>query len=106
MSIILFAFPAMSEIYKYVDEYGNTHFTDDFSKVPVEQRPTVDTSVEYKNDNDTEQILDPDLSHVTDDDHTDESVTEVEEITGDSEGQDELVNLSEKTDEEQILAID
>ena len=106
MGIILFAFPAMSEIYKYVDEYGNTHFTDDFSKVPVEQRPTVDTSVEYKNDTDTEQIPNPDVSHETDDDLTDESVKEVEEIADDSEGQEEMVDLSEETDEEQIVAMD
>ncbi len=49
LSIILFAFPAVSEIYKYVDENGNIHFTDDFNKVPVEQRSAVDVSVEYEN---------------------------------------------------------
>ena len=106
MSIILFAFPAMSEIYKYVDEYGNTHFTDDFSRVPIEQRPTVDTSVEYKNDTDTEQIPGPDASYETDDDVTDESVEEFEEFADDSEGRDEIVDLSEEEDEEQIVAMD
>ena len=52
MFVVFFAFPAASEIYKYVDEYGNTHFTDDFSKVPVEQRPTVEANVEYEVDSD------------------------------------------------------
>ena len=106
MSIILFAFPAMSEIYKYVDENGNTHFTDDFSKVPIEQRPTVDTSIEYKNDTDTEQIPDPDALYETDNDVTDESVEEVKEFAGDSDGQNEMGDLSEETDEEQIVAMD
>ena len=46
LSIILFAFPAASEIYKYVDENGDIHFTDDFNRVPVEQRPVVDASVD------------------------------------------------------------
>ena len=106
MSIILFAFPAMSEIYKYVDEYGNTHFTDDFSKVPVEQRSTVDASVEYENDTDAEQVTDPEASYDTDDDFTDESVEEVEEFADDSENQDEMVDSSEEADEEQIVALD
>jgi len=106
MGIILFAFPAMSEIYKYVDEYGNTHFTDDFSKVPVEQRPTVDTSVEYKNDTDMEQVTDSEASYETDDDVTDESVEEVEEFADDSENRDEMVDSSEEADEEQIIALD
>lgn len=35
----LLATPAWGEIYKWVDEKGKTHFTDDLRKVPVDQRP-------------------------------------------------------------------
>ena len=36
---VLFATPAWGEIYKWVDEKGKTHFTDDLRKVPADQRP-------------------------------------------------------------------
>jgi hypothetical protein len=96
----------MSEIYKYLDEYGNTHFTDDFSKVPIEQRPSVDTSVEYKNDTDREQVTDSEASHAIGNDITDESYEKAEEFVDDSENQDEMVDSSEEADEEQIVALD
>lgn len=35
----LLATPAWGKIYKWVDEKGKTHFTDDLRKVPVDQRP-------------------------------------------------------------------
>src|SRR5210317_1217894 len=105
LSIILFAFPAASEIYKYMDENGDIHFTDDFSKVPVEQRSAADASVEYENDTDTEQIAELEESDETDEDFTDESVEEVEEFADDSENQDEVDDLADTADEEQIIAL-
>ena len=83
--IILFAFPAAPEIYKYVDENGDIHFTDDFNRVPVEQRSVVDASVEYENDTDAEQISESTVSDETGEDFTDESVEEAEEFADDSE---------------------
>ena len=36
---VLLATPAWGGIYKWVDEKGKTHFTDDLRKVPADQRP-------------------------------------------------------------------
>jgi chromosome segregation ATPase len=38
---MLFSPVASAEIYKYHDEQGNIHFTDDYNKVPVDQRKNV-----------------------------------------------------------------
>ena len=46
--IVLFSFPVSvsAEFYKFYDENGNVHFTDDYNKVPVDQRPNVEGYVE------------------------------------------------------------
>ena len=111
LSIILFAFPAKSEIYKYVDQNGDVHFTDDFSKVPVEQRSAVDMNVEYEKDTDAEQVAELEVSDETDEDFTDESTDEDfadesgEEFADDSENQDEVDDSADMVDEEQIAAL-
>ena len=105
LSIILFAFPATSEIYKYVDENGDIHFTDDFNRVPVEQRSVVDASFEYENDPDAEQIAESKVSDQPGENFTDESVEGAEEFTDGSEDQDDEHNSAEMTDEEQIAAL-
>ena len=49
MLIIWPAVPATGEIYKYVDEQGNIHFTDDLNLVPSELRNSVETRTESEN---------------------------------------------------------
>jgi hypothetical protein len=55
LAICLFAFHAQAEIYKYVDEEGNYHFTDDFNQVPPDQREAIEASQEYESDGDANQ---------------------------------------------------
>ena len=102
LSIILFAYPAASEIYKYVDENGDIHFTDDFSKVPVEQRSAINAGLEYENDTEAEQVAETDVSGGTYEGDTDDSA---EEFTDDSEYQDEVYDSADTADEEQIAAL-
>ena len=51
--IILFSTTVSAEFYKYVDENGNTHFTDDFNKVPEDQRAGLKGYEESDSDTDT-----------------------------------------------------
>ena len=39
--ILVMAVPAAAQFYKYVDEEGNTRFTDDINLVPPEQRKNI-----------------------------------------------------------------
>jgi Domain of unknown function (DUF4124) len=55
LAICLFAFHAQAEIYKYVDEEGNYHFTDDLNQVPPDQREAMEASQEYESDGDAKQ---------------------------------------------------
>ena len=45
---LVFTGAASAEFYKYVDEKGNVHFTDDFNQVPVSQREQVRGYEEYR----------------------------------------------------------
>ncbi|MGD8335879.1 MAG: DUF4124 domain-containing protein [Desulfobacterales bacterium] len=45
---LVFTGAASAEFYKYVDEKGNVHFTDDFNQVPVSQRQQVHGYEEYR----------------------------------------------------------
>ncbi len=44
--IIIFAAPASAQFYKYVDEDGNTRFTDDINLVPPDQRNNIQSYIE------------------------------------------------------------
>ena len=45
---LIFTGAASAEFYKYVDEKGNVHYTDDFNQVPVSQRERVRGYEEYR----------------------------------------------------------
>jgi hypothetical protein len=49
VAIMLLVQPASAEFYKYVDEQGNTRFTDDINQVPQEQRKGLKSYVESEN---------------------------------------------------------
>ena len=44
--LIFSALPAAGEFYKYVDENGNTRFTDDINQVPPQQRKGISSYAE------------------------------------------------------------
>ncbi len=48
LGFILFFSQAFAEYYKYSDENGNTHYTDNISAVPENQRPNMDEYQEYQ----------------------------------------------------------
>ena len=45
---LVFTGAASADFYKYVDEKGNVHFTDDFNQVPADQRKQVREYEEYR----------------------------------------------------------
>lgn len=54
--IIFFSTTVLAEFYKYVDENGNTFFTDDFNKVPEDQRAGLKGYEESEIDSDTDTV--------------------------------------------------
>jgi len=54
--ILFFSITVSAEFYKYVDENGNTHFTDDFNKVPEDQRAGLKGYEESESNTDTDTV--------------------------------------------------
>lgn len=54
--ILFFSTTVSAEFYKYVDENGNTHFTDDFNKVPEDQRAGLKGYEESESNTDTDTV--------------------------------------------------
>jgi hypothetical protein len=59
MALMLFIPPASAEFYKYVDEQGNTRFTDDINQVPPEQRKGLKSYVESESRSESESESEP-----------------------------------------------
>jgi hypothetical protein len=55
MTVLFLSATASAEFYKYHDEKGNVHYTDDYNKVPVDQRANVRGYEEYQNLDEAEQ---------------------------------------------------
>jgi len=52
LMVLLFSVPVSAEFYRYVDKDGRVHYTDDFNKVPKNQRTAAKGYAGYeKNDN-------------------------------------------------------
>ncbi len=70
--IVVFAAPAPAEIYKYVDQQGEVHFTDDINQVPLDQRDSFEVSSEYVPDPAAEEnYSETQAEGFTDDEKTD-----------------------------------
>ena len=52
---------ASAEFYKYYDEKGNVHFTDDYNKVPANQRQNVEGYREYRSSHDKSKATDTNM---------------------------------------------
>ena len=60
---IVFVNAAAAEFYKYYDTSGNVHFTDDFNKVPENQRANVKGYDEYRQENEESTATAQDPAH-------------------------------------------
>jgi len=55
ISFLMFSVSAAAEFYKYVDEEGNTRFTDDINQVPEAQRAKIRSYIESVSEDPSEQ---------------------------------------------------
>mgnify|MGYP001825124680 FL=1 len=68
-TFLMFSVSAAAEIYKYVDEDGNVHFTDDINQVPEAQRDKVSSYVESVSE-------DPPDQEITQENQSEQSATD------------------------------
>ena len=59
--LLLFAGNSFAEVYKWVDEAGDVHFTDDFSQIPEKYRPSVEKN-EFPETVESQQAEEPSAS--------------------------------------------
>lgn len=55
ITFLMFSVSASAEFYKYVDDEGNVHFTDDINQVPEAQRAKIRSYIESENQEPAEQ---------------------------------------------------
>ena len=94
---MLYSQVASAEIYKYHDEQGNVHFTDDYNQVPVDQRKNVkgyEEVISEETDEVNSETADQETSE------TDEDLQEEEtEDTADKPAQNAKYNFEAKVKE-------
>ena len=55
LALVLFVNQTSAVVYKYEDEQGNLHFTDDINQVPEDQRDALEIDIEYESDPEAEE---------------------------------------------------
>jgi len=89
--IVLFAFSAPAQIYKFTDDDGNVRYTDDLNQVPMDQRESAITTTEIENESEEEVVAEDELEQEegVEEDEEFEEETEPDENEVAEEGEDQ-----------------